>query len=213
MAPNGALLAAVDGSNAASRAASAAADIARRWHGELHVVHAGQPLELLAEPGVHGRLSPREEVLEAEAHERLDGEITRLTAAGYRVDQQHIALGAPAEVILDTSETIKPALMVVGVRGLGATPATEAVGHQRLPALESRAKALEAEVQPKPTVSLLPGIPGEMLLRAASKPPQPGCWPWAAEDLPVPGAPPRSTMASTDCRAGAAICPTIETGP
>lgn len=249
-----ALLAAIDGSTAASRAASAAADIARRWHAELHVVHAGQPLELLAERGVTGTPTPREEVLRAEANERLDHEIAQLTDAGYRVYGRHMAVGDPAEVILDISETIKPALVVVGARGLGAirrsllgsvseavahharfpvlvvrgrsgwpparivagddgsasaraaldvasplaaayripleiviayptdlvvhpgisvTPATEAVAHQRLLALESQAKALKAEVRPKPTVSLLSGSPGEVLLRAASTPPHP----------------------------------------
>lgn len=123
------IIAAVDGSEGAARAAAAAASLAKDMNCPLtllYVFAAPGPDEFISLDNVSGalidpaRLSP--EVMEAA---RRDAGAKAFAAArqaigdgDVRIDEQ-VRSGRPVPEILQFAETSKPAILVVGRRGLG----------------------------------------------------------------------------------------------
>ena len=92
-----------DGSDAAHRALTVAADVADRWGAQLHLVHVWDGLE----PEFPG-----------ESRRDLNAEIRRLGSRTIKV-QGHVLIGAPAEVLLTMAHRWSASLIVVGSHGRG----------------------------------------------------------------------------------------------
>jgi nucleotide-binding universal stress UspA family protein len=111
------ILLATDGSQGATLAARAAADVATKTGSELHVVHARLMLPLAVDA-----VEAEEAVVRW-----LDDQVERIEAEGGKVTQAHFRLGKPeegiitvAEEIVGVAEEIGAGLIVVGSRGLGS---------------------------------------------------------------------------------------------
>jgi nucleotide-binding universal stress UspA family protein len=111
------VLLATDGSKDAALAATAAVDLSKRTGAELHVVHAQRPLPHDAYPSL---LPERYQApYEGGARRVLEKQVGRIEQAGGTVAEAHLAVGRPADAILDLGERIGAELIVVGSRGLG----------------------------------------------------------------------------------------------
>lgn len=112
------ILAALDGSEESRLAARQAAAIARFGGAELHVVHVG-----LLSPWVQpDKLSTAQRRrLQAEAQQRLDGEVKALTDQGdITLTAAHLRLGRTDAEVIRLAEELGVGLIVVGNRGMGA---------------------------------------------------------------------------------------------
>ena len=111
------ILLATDGSRDAELAARAAVDLSNGAGAELHLVHAWQPLPHFAYPSLvpAGYYPP----YEAGARKLLDEQAARAGLDGGTAAQAHLAMGRPAEAIIDVGEEIGAGLIVLGSRGLG----------------------------------------------------------------------------------------------
>jgi nucleotide-binding universal stress UspA family protein len=109
---------ATDGSDGASVAARAAADLARKTGSELHVAHAWRHhLRGLGYPTV--AWTDYSYLDEREARRVLDTQVDALEAAGDLSTEPHLLQGTPVDAILDLCEELRPGLLVMGSRGLG----------------------------------------------------------------------------------------------
>ncbi len=115
--PNGIVLA-TDGSDGASLAARAAADLSRKTGTQLHVAHAWRH-------HAHGLGYPTvawtdySYLDEREARRVLLTQVDALEAEGDLYTEPHLLQGTPVDAILDLCEELRPGLLVMGSRGLG----------------------------------------------------------------------------------------------
>jgi nucleotide-binding universal stress UspA family protein len=115
--PNRIVLA-TDGSDGASLAARAAADLSRKTGAQLHVAHAWRHhLQGLGYPTV--AWTDYSYVDEREARRVLLAQVDALEAAGDLYTEPHLLQGTPVDAILDLCEELRPGLLVMGSRGLG----------------------------------------------------------------------------------------------
>ena len=115
--PNTIVLA-TDGSDGASVAARAAADLARKTGSELHVAHAWRHhLRGLGYPTL--AWTDYAYLAEREARRVLEAQVDALEAAGDLSTEPHLLQGTPVDAILDLCEELQPGLLVMGSRGLG----------------------------------------------------------------------------------------------
>src|SRR3712207_9245525 len=120
------MLLATDGSDDATRAALAAADLSKRTESELHVVHVLPQFPRYAYPGITPQVYSY--VLDTtlrEARDLLVEQAKRIEDGGGRVAQTHTRRGPAADEILDLAEELGAGVIVAGRRGLG--PATHLV--------------------------------------------------------------------------------------
>ena len=115
--PNTIVLA-TDGSDEASLAARAAADLSRKTGAQLHVAHAWRHhVQALGYPTVvwtdYSYLDERE------ARRVLLTQVDALEAAGDLSTEPHLLQCTPVDAILDLCEELRPGLLVMGSRGLG----------------------------------------------------------------------------------------------
>jgi nucleotide-binding universal stress UspA family protein len=111
------VLAALDGSEEASRAARAAVELTSATDSELHVVHVGE-VRPVYHPERHGYLA-RYEDLQEEAQRLLDQQVEQIQAAAATVAQAHLRMGRPDEEIVALAEELGAGLIVTGNRGRG----------------------------------------------------------------------------------------------
>jgi nucleotide-binding universal stress UspA family protein len=115
--PNTIVLA-TDGSDGASLAARAAADLSRRTGAQLHVIHAWRHhLQGLGYPTM--AWTDYSYLDEREARRVLETQVDALEAAGDLSTESHLLQGSPVDAILDLCEELRPGLLVMGSRGLG----------------------------------------------------------------------------------------------
>jgi nucleotide-binding universal stress UspA family protein len=115
--PNSIVLA-TDGSDGASLAATAAADLSRKTGAQLHVAHAWRHhLQGLGYPTV--AWTDYSYLDEREARRVLLTQVDALEAAGDLFSEPHLLRGAPVDAILDLCEELRPGLLVMGSRGVG----------------------------------------------------------------------------------------------
>jgi nucleotide-binding universal stress UspA family protein len=115
--PNSIVLA-TDGSDGASLAARAAADLSRKTGAQLHVAHAWRHhLQNLGYPTV--AWTDYSYVDEREARRVILAQVDALEAAGDLFTEPHLLQGTPVDAILDLCEELRPGLLVMGSRGLG----------------------------------------------------------------------------------------------
>src|SRR5918993_3147759 len=108
------ILLATDSSREAELAARTAADLAKSYNSELHVVYVEPALPLIdqfADPGPE-RTSP-------ESRRLLDEQVRHIEKAGGRVAEAHLRLGRPADQIVQVGEELGVGLIVIGSRGHG----------------------------------------------------------------------------------------------
>lgn len=120
------ILAAVDGSEHASRAARLAADLAARYEVPLHIVHvmtrsgSGRVPPGLAEYERLEHMYLNEANLLSSAAEgivEVDADAAR--RAGALTVETHVATGDPSNTIVDLAKELGADLIVLGSRGLG----------------------------------------------------------------------------------------------
>jgi nucleotide-binding universal stress UspA family protein len=115
--PNSIVLA-TDGSDGASLAARAAADLSRKTGAQLHVAHAWRHhLQGLGYPTV--AWTDYSYLDEREARRVLDTQMDEVENSTGTVAEPHLLQGSPIDAILDLCEEIGPGLLVMGSRGLG----------------------------------------------------------------------------------------------
>ncbi len=138
----GTILLATDGSDDATTAARAAADISAQEGVALHVVHAWhEPAGLLPAP-IPARL------FEQDARRVLDKEAARLADGGTEVAGTHLVKDYPVDAILGLADELGAGLIVVGSRGRGpvkrlllGSVSEGVVHHARVPVLVARGGA------------------------------------------------------------------------
>jgi len=120
-----------DASETAERAVELAAEIARDQKAVLHVVTAAREAGAIAVAG-GGLLAGSDLAGRIVAQEEMAKVVAALAAAGTDV-RSHVAVGDPAEVILDVAREVEADLIVVGSKGmhgarrvLGSVPNTVA---------------------------------------------------------------------------------------
>jgi nucleotide-binding universal stress UspA family protein len=115
--PNTIVLA-TDGSDGASLAARAAADLSWKTGAQLHVAHAWRHrVQALGYPTV--AWTDYSYLDEREARRVLLTQADALEAAGDLFVEPHLLQGSPVDAILDLCEELRPGLLVMGSRGLG----------------------------------------------------------------------------------------------
>lgn len=108
------ILLATDGSREAELAARTAADLAKSYNSDLHVVYVEPALPMIdqfADPGPE-RTSP-------ESRRLLDEQVRRIEEVGGSVAEAHLRLGRPDDQILRVGEDLGVGLIVIGSRGHG----------------------------------------------------------------------------------------------
>jgi nucleotide-binding universal stress UspA family protein len=158
------ILLATDGSEEATLAARAAADIVDKTSSELHIVYA-EPL-----PPVYGEFpTKRFEIREAvkkevgdRAQRILDDQVKQIEAGGVTVAQAHLRIGRPDEEIVSLGEEIGTGLVVMGSRGLDrirrtlmGSVADSVVRHAHCPVLVVRKEKPEEAAGPHAEVELI----------------------------------------------------------
>jgi nucleotide-binding universal stress UspA family protein len=114
------ILLATDGSEDATLAVRAAANLSERACSDLHLVHVLPRFPRYAYPGVTPQVYSR--VLDEElrgARDLLEEQVKGIGARGARVAESHTRRGPAADEILDLAEELGADLIVVGSRGLG----------------------------------------------------------------------------------------------
>ena len=114
------ILLATDGSEDATLAARAAANLSERAGSELHLVHVLPRFPRYAYPGVTPQVYSR--VLDEDlrgARDLLEEQVKGIQARGARVAESHTRRGPTVDEILDLAEELTADLIVVGSRGLG----------------------------------------------------------------------------------------------
>ena len=114
------ILLATDGSEDATLAARAAADLSTETGSELHVLHVLPRFPRHAYPGITPEVySYMMDETYKEARRLLDEEAKRLEDGGGRVAETHVRRGQFVDEILDLAEEIEAGLILMGSRGLG----------------------------------------------------------------------------------------------
>ncbi|HSK98715.1 MAG TPA: universal stress protein [Rubrobacteraceae bacterium] len=115
------ILVATDGSASAATAARRAAEMARSFGAELHVVHVipvSQPYHLLAADDVEGPTLYEEDA--QRARKLLDEQVRSIEESGGRVAEAHLTTGEPDAEVLALGEELGVDMIVAGSRGLGS---------------------------------------------------------------------------------------------
>lgn len=113
------ILVATDGSKSAAAAARGAAEIARAFGAELHVVYVvpvTQPYYLFGADVESPSLY--EEDMQW-AQEMLDGQVRKIEESGSKVAKAYLRVGEPDAEVISLGEEISASMIVVGSRGLG----------------------------------------------------------------------------------------------
>ena len=123
------ILLATDGSREAELATRTAADLAKKTHSELHVVHAfgiapvGPPVypeaTELQSVEFEAENEERQRISEQRAREVLETEVQKVRSGGGSVAVEHLVEGRVAPEIVGVAEEIGAGLIVMGSRGLG----------------------------------------------------------------------------------------------
>ena len=117
------VLLAIDGSEEAKLAASAAAELTKSTSSELHVVYVESMAEFSTPPGwkvFDADLPARlKQAAEEEARIKLDEQVQRIREAGSEITGEHARLGHPDAEIVELAEELGVGLIVVGSRGHG----------------------------------------------------------------------------------------------
>ena len=123
------ILLATDGSREAELAAQTAADLAKKTHSELHVVHAfgiapvGPPVypeaTELQSVEFEAENEERQRISEQRARDVLETEVQKVRSWGGTVAVEHLVEGRVAPEIVGLAEEIGAGLIVMGSRGLG----------------------------------------------------------------------------------------------
>ncbi len=108
------ILVATDGSREAELAARTAADLAKSFNSELHVVYVEPALPMIDQFADSGP-----ERTEPESRQLLDEQIRHIEEAGGTVAEAHLRLGRPDDQIVRVSEELGAGLIVTGSRGRG----------------------------------------------------------------------------------------------
>jgi nucleotide-binding universal stress UspA family protein len=200
--PNTIVLA-TDGSDEASLAARAAADLSRKTGAQLHVAHAWHHhVQALGYPTM--AWTDYSYLDEREARKVLLTQVDALEAADDLFVEPHLLQGSPVDAILDLCEELRPGLLVMGSRGLGpvgrllvGSVSEGVVHHARCPVLVLRGG--DEAWPPKRVVAGDDGSEGarraaelaggiaalfkaqEVLVRARRNPPEP-IGGWSAQD-------------------------------
>ena len=134
------ILLATDGSRESELAARTAADLAKSYDSELHVVYVEPALPMIGQFADHGpeRTAPDSQRL-------LDEQVRHIEEAGGTVAEAHLRLGRPDDQIIEVGEELGAGLIVVGSRGHGgvrrapmASVSDSVVRHAHCPALVVR---------------------------------------------------------------------------
>jgi nucleotide-binding universal stress UspA family protein len=119
----GRVLVATDGSEHATLAVRAAADLSNRADAELHVVHVRKPLPVqssLSRPAYFDRVFEEfSDVYEEETRQLMRRQVFRAKAEGADVADAHLREGRAAEEITGLARELAADLVVVGSRGVG----------------------------------------------------------------------------------------------
>ncbi len=119
----GRVLAATDGSENATRAVRAAADLSNRAGAELHVVHVRKPLPVqssLSRPAYFDRAFEEfADLYEEETGQLMRRQVFRAKAEGADVSDAHLREGRAAEEITGLARELAADLVVVGRRSVG----------------------------------------------------------------------------------------------
>jgi nucleotide-binding universal stress UspA family protein len=123
------VLVATDGSREAHLAAQTAADLSKKTHSELHLVHVfgiapvGPPVypeaTTLQSAEFEAESEERHRITEQRAREVLDAEVQRIRSGGTTVAGEHLIEGWVAPGIVGLAEELGAGLIVMGSRGLG----------------------------------------------------------------------------------------------
>ena len=118
------VLVATDGSEHATLAVRAAADLSNRADAELHVVHLRKPLPVqpsLSRPAYFDRVfEENADLYEEETRQLMRRQVFRAKAEGADVADAHLREGRAAEEITGLARELAADLVVVGSRGLDA---------------------------------------------------------------------------------------------
>jgi nucleotide-binding universal stress UspA family protein len=138
------ILLAVDFSHCSDGAVEHAAELARRFHAPLHVVHAVE-LPVVIDPPPLLEHDARHEFARARAS--LDELANDLERDGLPRPGETIEVGSPARVILETAERERCDLIVVGTHGRSGlrrlmigSVAEHVIRHARCPVLTVRGR-------------------------------------------------------------------------
>lgn len=119
----GRVLVATDGSEHATLAVRAAADLSNRADAELHVVHVRKPLPVqpsLSRPAYFDRVFEEfSDVYEEETRQLMRRQVFRAKAEGADVADAHLREGRAAEEITGLAREFAADFVVVGSRGVG----------------------------------------------------------------------------------------------
>jgi nucleotide-binding universal stress UspA family protein len=108
------ILLATDGSREAELAARTAADLAKNFNSELHVVYVEPAL-----PMIEQFADPGPERTEPESRRLLDEQVRHIEEAEGTVTETHLRLGRPDDQIVQVGEELGAGLIVMGSRGRG----------------------------------------------------------------------------------------------
>ncbi len=108
------ILLATDGSKEAELAARTAADLARSYDSELHVVYVEPALAMIDQFADTGP-----DRTQLESRQLLDEQVKHIEEAGGTITEAHLRLGRPDEQIVRVSEEVGAGLIVTGSRGHG----------------------------------------------------------------------------------------------
>jgi nucleotide-binding universal stress UspA family protein len=124
-----------DGSEDATRAAEAAADLAKKSGAELHVVHVWHDVRGFAHDFVKRELR-------RQGQEILDEQVEKIRASGGEVTKAYLRRGRTSNEVIALCKEIDAGLLVVGSRGLGTvrrilmgSQSEEIVHHAQVPVL------------------------------------------------------------------------------
>ena len=113
------ILVATDGSKDAAMAARRAAEMARAFGSELHMVHVvpvAQPYHLFGADAEGPTLYEEDKQW---AQEMLDGQVRLVEESGGKVARTHLREGEPDAEVVSLGEEIGANMIVTGSRGLG----------------------------------------------------------------------------------------------
>lgn len=153
----------MDGSGESRAAAETAAEVAEATGSELHVLYVMETAPLNPYTPYLGPQAweVSEDVIEARKEKALAflrRQVERVETRGVKVEETHLASGAPAKEIVRAAEELGAGLVVLGSRGLDAlrralmgSVSDSVVCHAHCPVLVVRDGARQADEQPETT--------------------------------------------------------------
>jgi nucleotide-binding universal stress UspA family protein len=115
------ILIAVDGSQSSTRALDAAADLAAKYGGKLHILHVVREMQVPLTPGLMDAYEKlqrhRHEVLTSAGEQLINQAKRAVESKGIETVDTDIGAGDPAAAIVDYAARNKIDLIVLGHRG------------------------------------------------------------------------------------------------